>query len=114
GEGRIAEAVAMLGHPYRLSGIVESVARRGTGLGFPTANIAGVETLLPPDGVYAGHCRIDGSAYPAAVHLGPNPTFAEQTRKLEVHLLDFARDLYGRALSVDLIDRVRDTMQFDD
>jgi riboflavin kinase / FMN adenylyltransferase len=114
GEGRIAEAVAMLGHPYRLSGIVESGARRGTGLGFPTANITGVQTLLPPDGVYAGRCEIDTVIYPAALHLGPNPTFAEQTRKLEVHLLDFAGDLYGRTLSVDLIDRVRDTMRFGD
>jgi riboflavin kinase / FMN adenylyltransferase len=114
GEGRIAAAVAMLGHPYRLSGIVESGARRGTELGFPTANITGVTTLLPPDGVYAGRCEIADVASPAAVHLGPNPTFADQTRKLEVHLLDFAGDLYGRTLSVDLIDRVRDTMRFDD
>lgn len=114
GEGRIADAVAMLGHPYRLTGRVESGARRGTGLGFPTANITGVQTLLPPDGVYAGGCEIDGATYPAAVHLGPNPTFAEQTRKLEVHVIDFAGDLYDRTLSVDLIDRVRDTMRFDD
>jgi riboflavin kinase / FMN adenylyltransferase len=114
GQGRIATAVAMLGHPYRLTGRVESGARRGAGLGFPTANITGVTTLLPPDGVYVGGCEIDGATYPAAVHLGPNPTFSEQTRKLEVHLLDFAGDLYGRSLSIDLIDRVRDTMRFED
>jgi riboflavin kinase / FMN adenylyltransferase len=111
--GDLSRAVAMLGHPYRLTGVVESGAKRGTGLGFPTANIAGVQTLLPPDGVYAGCCVIAGETYAAAVHLGPNPTFADQTRKLEVHVLDFAGDLYGQRLSVDLIDRVRDTMRFE-
>ena len=72
-EGRIGEAVKMLGHPYRLSGIVEPGAKRGTGLGFPTANFGGVATLLPADGVYAGQCDVDGRTYAAAVHLGPEP-----------------------------------------
>lgn len=112
-EGRIAAAVAMLGHEYRVTGVVESGARRGAQLGFPTANLGGVQTLLPPDGVYAGRCKIGEQTFAAAVHLGTNPTFAEHVRKLEVHLVDFAGELYGRTLSVDLIDRVRDTMRFE-
>ena len=114
GEGQIADAVAMLGHPYRLTGIVEPGARRGSGLGFPTANLSDVATLLPPDGVYAAHSEVDGGRYAAAVHLGSNPTFDDVTRKLEVHLVGFTGDLYGRPLSIDLIDRVRDTMRFED
>ena len=113
-DGRIADAVAMLGHPYRLSGVVETGARRGSELGFPTANLSGVKTLLPPDGVYAARCEVGGLTRAAAVHLGPNPTFDDGTRKLEVHVIDYAGDLYGQPLSIDLIDRVRDTMRFED
>jgi riboflavin kinase/FMN adenylyltransferase len=112
-EGRIADAVRFLGHPYRLTGRVEHGAARGQGLGFATANLSGVETVLPPDGVYASVADVAGVQYPAGVHLGPNPTFGETVRKLEVHLLDYAGgELYGQELSVDLLSRVRDTRTF--
>lgn len=128
--GRLAEAVTMLGHPYQLEGLVSSGSRRGESLGFPTANLTGVRTLLPPDGVYAGLVQLprvvdvdsvssssdrsdDGTRhYAAAVHLGPNPTFSEADRKLEVHLVGFHGDLYGRSLRVDLVDRLRDIQRF--
>ncbi|MBX3439547.1 MAG: bifunctional riboflavin kinase/FMN adenylyltransferase, partial [Planctomycetaceae bacterium] len=111
-EGRVSDAAAMLGRPYQLSGRVCSGAARGRAMGFPTANLAEIETLLPADGVYAGRVTFDGMERAAAVHLGPNPTFADQDRKLEVHLLDFNGDLYDHTLSVDLLARVRDTMHF--
>jgi riboflavin kinase/FMN adenylyltransferase len=117
--GRMREAVEMLGHPYRLTGRVERGAARGRTLGFPTANLAGVTTLLPPNGVYAGLVQPSGGGkpYAAAAHLGPNATFGESARKLEVHLLDYdgggeAGELYDQTLAVDLLDRVRDTMKF--
>ncbi|REJ95947.1 MAG: bifunctional riboflavin kinase/FAD synthetase [Planctomycetota bacterium] len=114
-EGRVAEAVAMLGHPYRVRGRVEPGAARGGAIGFPTANLSGVETLLPADGVYAGVAEVDGVRYAAAVHLGANPTFGETKRKLEVHLIDYSGGpLYDRELAVDLIDRVRGTLDFGD
>ena len=112
-DGRIADAVRFLGHPYRLSGRVERGASRGLTLGFATANLSGVQTLLPPDGVYAAVADADGQCYPAAVHLGPNPTFSETHRKLEAHLIDYpGADLYGQELSVDLLSRIRDTAAF--
>lgn len=111
--GRIAEAVAMLGHPYRIRGRVVAGAARGRTIGFPTANLDGVTTLLPPDGVYAGVCVVENRSYAAAINLGPNPTFGEGARKFEVHLLDFAGDLYGRTLDVDLLARVRDVVRFE-
>ncbi len=110
--GRVAAAVELLGHPYRIAGEVVTGARRGQTIGFPTANLAGIQTLLPADGVYAGVSRVGESQFPAAVNIGPNPTFQEAARKVEVHLLDFAGDLYGRPLAVDLIDRVRDVRKF--
>jgi riboflavin kinase/FMN adenylyltransferase len=110
--GKIGEAVQLLGHPYRIAGEVVTGARRGQQIGFPTANIANVKTLLPADGVYAGITAVDGRKFASAINLGPNPTFGENARKVEVHLLDFAGDLYGRSLAVDLLERVRDVRKF--
>ncbi|MCX7423887.1 MAG: bifunctional riboflavin kinase/FAD synthetase [Planctomycetia bacterium] len=111
--GEIVQAVEMLGHPYRIRGVVGRGAARGRTIGFPTANLDGISTLLPPDGVYAGRCRVGGKAYLVAINLGPNPTFGESVRKFETHILDFAGDLYGRTLDVDLIARVRSTVRFE-
>ncbi len=110
--GEIADAVQLLGHPYRMEGTVVSGARRGQQIGFPTANITGIKTLLPTDGVYAGRAVVGGRELAAAVNIGPNPTFHEAARKVEVHLLDYAGDLYGQTLAVDLIARVRDVRKF--
>lgn len=110
--GKIADALELLGHPYRLEGRVIVGAKRGQQIGFPTANIGGIATLLPADGVYAGRALVDGRELSAAINIGPNPTFQEEARKVEVHLLDFSGDLYGRALAVDLVDRVRDVRKF--
>jgi riboflavin kinase / FMN adenylyltransferase len=110
--GKIADAVELLGHPYRVEGKVVVGAKRGQQIGFPTANIGGVATLLPADGVYAGRAVVEGRELSAAINIGPNPTFQEEARKVEVHLLDFSGDLYGRTLAVDLVDRVRDVRKF--
>jgi riboflavin kinase/FMN adenylyltransferase len=110
--GRVKAAGELLGAPYRLHGTVGEGAKRGRLLGFPTANLTGIATVMPSDGVYAGRVRIDRKSYATAINIGPNPTFAEQSRKVEVHLVDFEGDLYGRPLEVDLIDRLRDTVPF--
>ncbi|MEW4529751.1 bifunctional riboflavin kinase/FAD synthetase [Maioricimonas sp. JC845] len=111
--GNVRDAMEMLGHPYRLTGTVTSGAGRGRELGFPTANLDNVATLVPADGVYAAVGLVDDECLAAAVHIGTNPTFAEDVRKIEIHLLDFSGDLYDQALHVDLIDRVRGTRSFD-
>ena len=112
--GDIMDAVELLGHPYRIQGRVVKGASRGASIGFPTANLDEVKTLLPADGVYAGVVHWAGRKYAAAVNLGPNPTFGDATRKLEVHLLDFTGDLYGKDLEVDFLVRIRDTKTFED
>jgi riboflavin kinase/FMN adenylyltransferase len=110
--GQLAEAVKLLAHAYRLEGAVGVGAKRGQQIGFPTANVGGIETLLPADGVYAGRSQVAGRRFAAAVNIGPNPTFGEDARKVEVHLIDFAGDLYGQTLAVDLVNRVRDVRKF--
>lgn len=110
--GQVRDAAELLGYMYRISGSVVRGAERGRTIGFPTANLEGIRTVLPRDGVYAGRAQVGTNWYPAGINLGPNPTFADQERKLEVHLLDFAGDLYGTRIAVEFVDRLRDTVKF--
>lgn len=114
GAGLIVEANALLTAPHRCSGRVVEGARRGRTLGFPTANLAGIATLIPGDGVYACRVALGGEphAWPAAVHVGPNVSFGETAVTVEAHLVGFDGDLYGRSLDVDFLGRLRDTRHF--
>ncbi|HAY79732.1 MAG TPA: bifunctional riboflavin kinase/FAD synthetase [Planctomycetaceae bacterium] len=112
-EGLVAAAATMLTQPYRIRGMVTHGAARGAKLGFPTANIAAVDTLLPLRGVYAGRAYIDDRAWPAAIHIGPNPTFQEEGLKVEAHVIGFDGSLYDRPLEVDFLDRLRDIHAFE-
>lgn len=113
-EGRLGEAVELLGHPYRIRGRVSRGAGRGATLGFPTANLAGMETLIPEEGAYAGVAQCGQQRRPAAIHIGPNPTFREMRSKIEVHLIDYSGDLYGQSLDVDILKRLRGVTAFED
>jgi riboflavin kinase/FMN adenylyltransferase len=110
--GAVREAAECLGRPYRLAGTVGRGQRRGQALGFPTANLERLETVVPGDGVYAVAVVREGAAWPGAANVGPNPTFGEEARKVEVHLIGFQGDLYGQPLAVDFLDRLRDTRPF--
>jgi riboflavin kinase/FMN adenylyltransferase len=110
--GAVGEAAELLARPYRLRGTVGTGQKRGQGLGFPTANLQDIATLVPGDGVYAVRVHRKGDVWPGAANIGPNPTFGEQARKVEVHLIGFQGDLYGELLAVDFIDRLRDTRPF--
>jgi len=85
-----------------LRGRVIPGANRGKQLGFPTANLDIPSEALPRTGVYAVWARIEGEKLwrAAAASIGYNPTFAEQTKKIEVHLLGFSGELYGRVLEI--------------
>jgi riboflavin kinase/FMN adenylyltransferase len=112
--GQVEEAARLLGRPHRVRGIVASGAGRGAGLGFPTLNLSGIDILIPADGVYAARAWIDGQppAWPAACNIGTNPTFADQSRKVEAHLIGFSGDLYGRSVEVDFLKWLRPTRRF--
>jgi riboflavin kinase/FMN adenylyltransferase len=112
-EGRFDEAGRMLTRPYRLRGMVRHGAARGVRIGFPTANLDAIDTLLPGPGVYAGRAKCDATLWPAAINVGPNPTFGEQRMKVEVHIIGFQGSLYGQPLEVDFIGRLRDIQRFD-
>lgn len=111
-KGDVRQGAALLGRPYHLQGLVGTGQRRGRTLGFPTANLEQVPTLIPGDGVYAVRAFHGEGSWPGAVNVGPNPTFGEQARKVEVHLIGFDGNLYGQELAIDFLDRLRDTCPF--
>ena len=120
---RIREAVAsgnmavcpdLLGRNYHLSGVVVLGDRRGRTLGFPTANIeVGPQILMPGDGIYATWAIIDGTRHRAATSIGIRPTFELSQRLVEVYVMDFSGDLYGKTVGVEFIKKVRDQEKFD-
>ncbi len=148
--GDVAAARRMLTRPYRIRGTVSRGAGRGAQLGFPTANLEAITTVVPAHGVYAAAAYVGGQAsdlglqasgrglpasealgdqpavpkpaarspkpvpqrWPAAINLGPNPTFGESETKVEVHLIGFGRSLLGETIEVEFLDRLRDVRRF--
>lgn len=111
-DGEVETARKMLTQPYRIRGMVTHGAARGTTIGFPTANLDAIDTLIPAKGVYAGRTYVDGRPHWSAVNVGPNPTFGDQALKVESHILDFEASIYGQPVEVDFIARLRDIRQF--
>lgn len=110
--GHVGEAKKMLGRPYRIRGMVIRGAGRGAGLGFPTANVAHISTLLPGQAIYAGRAHLYNKWYPAAISLGPNPTFDEGSLKVEVHIIGFQDAIYNTMIEVDFLARLREIKRF--
>jgi riboflavin kinase/FMN adenylyltransferase len=110
GAGEVVEAAALLGRPAEVEGTVELGDQRGATLGFPTANLALPEDLLVPElGIYAGSVL----GHRAAVSIGTNPHYGGTTRRIEAFVLDYAGDLYGQRLVVELWERLRDEAAFE-
>ena len=110
--GMVREAAELLGHPWEIEGVVEQGDQRGRTIGFPTANVALGEHLRPRFGVYAVRALVDGSWRNAVANLGKRPTVGKLQENFEVHLFDFAGDLYGTTLRVQLLDFIRPEMKF--
>ena len=111
--GDVDEATNLLGHSYIITGTVSRGAGRGRTLGFPTANLTDIGVLLPADGVYAGATQIDGRTLAVAISIGPNPTFEDNSRKVECHLCNFSGELYGRCIAVEILTRIRALQSFE-
>lgn len=112
--GNIPEASRLLGQPYIVSGVVQHGREIGRTIGFPTANICFEEgILIPRSGVYIARVRCGGKKYEGVACIGRRPTVEPgQNVNLEVHLLDFDADLYGKEISVTLISFLRGEKQF--
>jgi riboflavin kinase / FMN adenylyltransferase len=113
--GDVVEARRVLGRPFALHGVVEHGDNRGEALGFPTANVSVTdEQALPAEGVYAGATFLDNRWWPAAISVGTRPQFYEDGALLvEVHVVGYAGQLYGAAMDVAFLARLRDQSTFD-
>jgi len=114
--GDLASANRMLGRHHEVRGTVVEGDRRGSEMGFPTANVAvPSEICLPAEGIYAGWCVLSGERpHAAAISVGRRPTFYDDADVLlEAHLLDFEGDLYGEDVKVRFVERLRGEERFE-
>jgi len=112
GNGRMRDAAICLARAYSLSGEVVRGFERGRKIGVPTANLKVDGQMVPLDGVYAGRCEVAGKIYPSAISIGTAPTFADGVRQVEVHLIGFDGDLYGKKLGAQVTDWIREQRKF--
>ena len=113
-QGRPREAAALLGRFWEIDGRVERGDERGRTIGFPTANLLLADYLRPAAGVYAVRAAFgrNGRWWKAVANFGRRPTFGGSDLRLEAHLFDFAGDLYGKHLRVQLVDYIRPEQKF--
>jgi riboflavin kinase/FMN adenylyltransferase len=113
-EGRMDEAGALLGHEYFLDGTVMRGDQRGRTIGFPTANLCTDNELLPPHGVYATTAKVGEIVYASVTNIGTRPTVDQSGRTVvETHIFDLNRDLYGSAIRIGFVQRLRDERAFE-
>jgi riboflavin kinase/FMN adenylyltransferase len=111
-QGDVNGVTRMLGEPWRVSGRVIGGAKRGTGMGFPTANLPMPKGTTLGHGIYAVRAHLDGVAHDAAAYLGTRPTFDDGQPVLEVFLFDFNGDIYGREIEIEFVDFIRGDRRF--
>jgi riboflavin kinase/FMN adenylyltransferase len=111
-EGDMLSAAKVLGRYHMVSGVVVHGRDIGHSLGFPTANISTRNELLPLDGVYAVMVAVDNTLVKGACSIGLNPTFEGAGRSIEVFMLDYSAQIYGRDMAVYFVDRLRDIRKF--
>jgi len=112
-QGGVDEAGALLGRSDFVDGVVIQGDRRGTAMGFPTANLCTENELLPPHGVYATTATIDGIVRASVTNIGVRPTVDDTGRTtIETHIFDFSRDLYGASVRIGFVQRLRDERAF--
>lgn len=112
-QGDVSSVFKYMGRWYNVYGTVVSGHGRGTGLGFPTANLEPEKELLTPPGIYAAFAWLEGKCYLAALNVGAKPTFADYVPTYEAFLLDFSGDLRGKKINILFVEKLRDIIKFD-
>ncbi len=111
--GAVYEAARMLGHAFFLKGTVVEGNRIGRNLGFPTANLRlDPGQIIPGQGVYVAMAHVFGRWYDCMTNIGIKPTLDLENVTIEAHLLDFNQDIYGEAISLHFLARIRNEMRF--
>jgi riboflavin kinase/FMN adenylyltransferase len=114
GACKLDGASKLLGRDVSVSGFVVKGSKRGKGLGFPTANIAYEADILPTQGVYVVRVLLGGKVYLGVANIGTRPSFEKQISKLhlEVHILDFSKNIYGKHVEVEFLKKIRNEKKF--
>lgn len=116
-EGHMTSAAAVLGYEYFVEGTVVHGRMIGRTIGFPTANVRMEDDskILPRPGAYVATVDLDGKTWPSILNIGSNPTVNEESDRvfLEVHLIGFDGDLYGRRIRVNVLRHIRNEVKFD-
>ncbi|RNC67639.1 MAG: bifunctional riboflavin kinase/FAD synthetase [Desulfuromonadales bacterium] len=110
--GHVREVVQLIGRHFSVGGVVVHGKHRGKDLGFPTANLQTDKELIPRPGVYAVKVKIGDVTYDGACNIGYNPTFCNDTLSIEVFILDFDGDLYGREVRLYFVERIRGEQRY--
>ncbi len=111
--GHLAEVPKLLGRYYQIRGVVATGRNRGGRLlGFPTANINLHDELCPKTGVYAVTVEFNNNNYKGVANIGYSPTFDDHVFTVEVHILDFDKNIYGQKIRVNFISHIRDEIKF--
>lgn len=113
-DGNVEKTADLLGRDFRLTSTVVHGDERGRTIGFPTANLdLPPEAAVPNNGVYAVRAiTADGVTHSAVANIGTNPTFDGIYRHIEVHILDFAADIYGQELTIEFLAKLRNEQKF--
>lgn len=114
-QGAVDEVTPLLDRLYNVKGVVLHGRHDGRKIGFPTANVDLSESrkLMPLEGVYEVRVVFQNQTWKGMANWGGQPTYGEQRKVLEVHLLGFEGDLYGQSVEVCFVRRMRDIMKFD-
>jgi len=114
-QGRVDKAAACLGRPYHLKGTVVKGDSRGRANNYPTANIHvdNGNKCIPCNGVYAVRVRMRDEYHKGVMNIGVRPTYGDNPASLEVHIIDFDRDIYGAELEISFLQRVRHEKKFE-
>lgn len=112
-DGKLELANELLGHPFTISGKIEHGENRGHQLGIPTANVYVSEKyFMPPDGVYIVTVTLNNEKYEGIANVGDNPTFNIHSRRVEVNIFDFNKDIYGEHIQIHFLKKLRDEEKF--
>lgn len=111
-DGNVKLASKMLTRPFFIDGHVVQGHNRGTALGIHTANLTTENELIPSDGVYASFVRLNNKTFTSVTNIGFNPTFDNQTRSIETHILDFNQNIYDKNIRLFFIEKIREEIKF--
>ncbi len=112
-EGRVDQCMKYMGRNYAIGGEVVVGNKIGRTIGFPTSNLIIDESMVtPPNGVYVTYCTYNGKRYPSVTNVGVKPTIGNYKKNVETHIFNFNKELYGKTIRVEFLEKTRDERKF--